>query len=972
MDITIMEALSKLGWGDKPSDSLQFFFAASRMKHMRKKCETEHPEWDWCVYYDKYLENIENRGHGFHSDFPQNFSDYQKKLFEIILPSIPSSLDEYIQVAIPGRVKNNKFYDVLEKRYHEKYYQYYCVYLLLCIPDNTQLNDGFEIYRSLEVFKRKPDPLDKESFEKLFCLLNWDEVRDDTGIKAAAKEANEILTSMIVSNSEKCRIMDEIIRHSARLNDKSLNAPPAYLSKILYDDSKILRSVYATTEISKLIKLLPKSLTFMDFLTVLMSADNKSENTAELGFLLPWLKKAWKSENALPVCLVNAMPPFMTAWGLSSCDSVTVPYDTAKRPASESLACKVYDMTELKSIAYAQQQRVLYFARGYKIEEVREHLLALCRENAEVVAVLPDSYKTVTTSLPAYGIDRIAILPEKFFRNSPVRNFVIKLVPTQTEQLLAFDVAMKLIDRRCFLAPECCWASTTLSLADYATNQPLRTLFYQANNKKELAEKRSRPIAYVFSPELTLWYTMRANSGERKNTYTVGLYLCDVPNEKQKARNKYPRGKKIASTQVWTTTVTTDQVEAWIEENGAFRENLRSKAIDQLVLYNKKQISLKSLWYCLCDRLELSETEKKTLSQFARSEQGAALIIGEATEKEIEAAVRRAGADWDEIISLLENLFELGLRRRLIKSHPFTELYAALKMKKKREESIRELAKRNYSAEEERLIWEYFQKNRSEKGAIGMILCFLTGLTPPYVAALTWKDWRKITYTDQHFQLVVNKKLLHNGTTEWQTDEERCRLIPVMDLLSQILADYKKQGQPEADNRIIDLEVGALAAIRKHIREAEKYAGISNDLISVPNSGKEMDLSRYEGSRMKTNFEWHCYSDCGMTDAEVHHLLLCVMPDTLSKNYVDYGHECIQERMAIKLNQWGQRFSEEKATSWKTLPLLKKRITLASHRDLTETYQITAKIREPFTIQVDSDHDFEYRLLVRREEVRNG
>ena len=968
-ELDIMEKLSKLGWGSEAADAVRFFYSIVRVRYIRGINEANYPDRPWWAWYGVFLEN-DQTSQKYYGALPPLESDWQKDMFEALANELPESLAEYMQMALPGRVKNEKFYDVLSQQYDRVTYQCYCTYLLLSIPPEIPLDDAYKQY--LDLFEGKGDPLGEGVLQKLFCLMNWREIRDDSSVKAAAKEANELLTRMLTSNQEKCRIMDEIIRHTDTLKQKSVNAPAAYLSKLLYDDSKVARGVAATREINKLIKLVPKSLTFMEFLTAMMSANSKSENLAELGFLLPWLKSHWCEDEEIPVCLVNAMPTFMEAWGMRACDSATVPYDTAKASVSKALDATIYDMTELESIVYADKQRVLYFPRSYNTEEVRKHLLALCRENAVVVAVLPDTYKAQTISIPGYEVERIAILPEKLYKNGLVKNFVVKLIPAQTQQpIMACDVSIKTIDRRHYLEPESCWTKSLLKKVDYESNQTLRRLFYQTVNKKEDAVPRNRPKAYVYSPELTLWYTAKANSEEENSTYTVGLYLCEVPSEAQKKRNKFPRGKRIDSTKTWTTKVTQDQIEPWIENRGVFKENLRRQAEEQIVLYSNKVISLKSLWYLLYDKLDSKEEEKELLSRFARSGHGAGLMIGQVAEEEIERAIDEENENTDELVALLDKLFDLALRRKWIKAHPFAQLHSARSLQKKREESIRKLAKRNYTTDEELKIWSYYQENSGDIGAVGMILCFLTGLTPPYVAALTWRDWRRITYTE-HTQLIINKKLSPDGSIVWQTEEENCRLIPVMDRLTQILDDVKNRQVTHPDDCIINLEEGALSAIRRQIRAAERYAGIAADMISVPDAEKELDLNRYEGSRMRSNFEWHCYMDCGMTDAEVHHLLLRVMPDTLSKNYVDYGHECMQERMAVKLNQWGQRFSDRTATAWKSMPLLKKKIWLKSHRGETESYQLSAQIHGRFDVLADSDHDFEYRLLVRSMEAENG
>lgn len=234
------------------------------------------------------------------------------------------------------------------------------------------------------------------------------------------------------------------------------------------------------------------------------------------------------------------------------------------------------------------------------------------------------------------------------------------------------------------------------------------------------------------------------------------------------------------------------------------------------------------------------------------------------------------------------------------------------------------------------------------------------------IAALTWRDWRRITHTE-HTQLVVNKKRLANGEIEWQTDEDNCRLIPIADLLSEVLEKQKESISPGNDP-IVSTVKSPLTAIREQIRAAELYAGIAPDLISVPDSNKQVDLNQYGGSRMRENFERHCYVDCCMTDAEVHHLILRKMPDTLSKNYVDYGHECIQERMAVKLNQWTQRFQRNE-TGWKTQKLTKQGVSLKTRGNQTEVYNLTVQTDSLLRIIAECDHDYELRLLVRSKEA---
>lgn len=147
----------------------------------------------------------------------------------------------------------------------------------------------------------------------------------------------------------------------------------------------------AAEKIEKIIKQVTKSISFLDFLAVLMNASGKAENLADRGFLLPWLKTEW-ADSGYASCLVNAAPAFFSAWGPGKADCITVPYASAKDPVPEFIEASVYSMDELETIPYSGKQRVLYFAHGYSETETRWHLLALCRDHALVYAVLPDIY----------------------------------------------------------------------------------------------------------------------------------------------------------------------------------------------------------------------------------------------------------------------------------------------------------------------------------------------------------------------------------------------------------------------------------------------------------------------------------------------------------------------------------------------------------------------------------------------------
>lgn len=956
---SIIEKLQRLGWGTTEPDLIRFYYAILLACKKKKKLSDKYPQIRFCDAYNMILDK--GRFEGFQSEFIRfNAYGWEADLFDELAAEVAYlTLQEFAEMMLPDRISNSKFYDVLHKQYESPFFACLCLFFLLCISADKSIDEAYTDYVQLSSHQRDPLPID--AFHKLFCLMNWWEIRDKTSKKAAAEEINKLSTQMIITNERKCELVAEILQRQERLKDKDIVAPAAYLSKVKYSDKNVFQTVSATENVEKIIEQTSRSVSFLDFLAVLMH-EGKGQNLTECGFLLPWVKQKWEYDTTA-CCLVNAVPSFLSAWKLTNQDRVTVPYHAAKQPVSEMLDAAVYSMDELMTIPYAEKQRVLYFSRGYSEKETRQHLLALCRDDALVYAVLPDIYKRVTTEIPGYFVTDVTILPTELYKNGRTKHFVAVLTPEENEVIKAEQVLLETIDRRFYCAPETLWTATMVSSKDYATRQPLRSLFSQSLKKKENVKERNRPREFVFSPELRLWYTATPNQAGNQ---LVCLYLCEVPTEQQKKRNKYPRGKKIVTTETWNTNIPEEKIGSWIAEHGAYNEKLRSKAIQQIKLYKGKTLSLKSLWYCLCDRVSFSDEEASRITKLLKNKAISELSIGAVSEGDIENALSQVEEKTEETISLLDTLFDMAVKRKYITEHPFEALREARKKQKRREESIRALAKRSYTEAEEIKIWELFENNREDSGSLGMIICFLTGLTPPYVAALTWRDWRKITHTN-HTQLVANKKLLPDGTLEWQMEEDDCRLLPLMDILSDVLREHKQKTNPLPDDRIVAVEGNPLQVIRKRIQEAEEYAEIAPDLISVPGADKQMDLNQYAGSRMRENFERHCYVNCGMTDAEVHYLIMRQMPDTLSRKYVDYGHECIQERMSVKLNQWGQRFKTSGGKDWRLIKLSKQKTVLSSEDNYTKSCHITAQITNKLAIVAECNHDFEYRFLIRGE-----
>lgn len=232
--------LRRLGWSAEPEELIQFFCSAQRAVNLYQINQPKKHGLRVCYCYmmslGMYSANV------FFKDFPKIEADWQADLYDqLVEEMILHSLSEYAEMMFPGRVKNQKFYSALEKQYDKVLYQSYCFYVLLRISPEAALPEAY--FQYLHFFAGR-DALPKEIFQKLFCLMNWRELRDDTTTKASAKETNLLLNKLFVSNQKKCEIVAEILPRLGRLKDGGIYAPAAYLSKVLYGDSKAYRCAY--------------------------------------------------------------------------------------------------------------------------------------------------------------------------------------------------------------------------------------------------------------------------------------------------------------------------------------------------------------------------------------------------------------------------------------------------------------------------------------------------------------------------------------------------------------------------------------------------------------------------------------------------------------------------------------------------------------------------------------------------------
>lgn len=212
---------------------MRFYFAAQRASRLREQNLVKHPQMSFYQGYQ--LAQAKGQLSGFPEEYPSINFDLQEKLPDELIAEIAQlSLPEFVEMLLPGKVKDPKFFTVLEKQYENVLYQCYCLYVLLRISPDLSPGAAYEQYCT--IYSGKDEPMTPERFRRLYCLMNWQQLRDESIIKASAKEANRLLTSLLVSNRKKCEIVAETLSRLNKLKSKEMQAPASYLAKILYDD----------------------------------------------------------------------------------------------------------------------------------------------------------------------------------------------------------------------------------------------------------------------------------------------------------------------------------------------------------------------------------------------------------------------------------------------------------------------------------------------------------------------------------------------------------------------------------------------------------------------------------------------------------------------------------------------------------------------------------------------------------------
>jgi hypothetical protein len=769
-------------------------------------------------------------------------------------------------------------------------------------------------------------------------------------VNAGAQEVNKLMSQLFLSTDEKLDMYLAINGNKERLkgDDKIVQ-----LETIMGKVNLTARFEKMRENVEKIIDLIVAGIYPMDFLESATNGKYISANTFQCGCFLEMVKSEIENCND-NIYIVNASPHFIYEWLAQNIPQKVYFITRCENEYKFFRRGDNHYFLELSKINFIKNGKVFYLPYGFKNNEIENHLKGFMARNCQVIAVLRDEQKNLLCrcleTVTCYRAD-IRLLPTSQFAETPKKNFVLKYkrdMEKYSEEIITTSFYHEEIGEngKQYLYE---YRGYEATMENLKKPRPFRTYIKSAIHELNKSGGRNSANEYVFSKELSVWYTYP--TVEENESATLIVYLSEYFQDKQsenegsapakissESKQKNYRRKNLRGTKVRNSDVKKKlkkaEIKNYIENDGIYHDCIRLKAIEQLEnKYNGQPICLKSLWYCYYDKLNLSDRSKEQLKAFATGEAGK-LMVGEAEADDYAEALTKVGAN-DELAAALKQLIGFAVEQKHANVNPLDKIAIAERKNKRLKTSIDNLRRKDFTVEEERTIVDklvnYIFENREtsnadqlyREAALAILIQLFTGLPTNIIIALRWEDFHGIHATNYRLgrsQLVVNKYYDASGHLRWITDANKCRRLPIMTILTKYLSqvkETKKLGKKDSEiskQRIVGEGISAkkiLEAISVERRNMlEHVAGESNSLeVPYGNKTEELDIfNGYKGNRFQKNFENRCISTCGITESEFQFLTMKTITDVFYAHYLDFGDECIQFKLIAKLDRWAQAY----------------------------------------------------------------
>ena len=663
------------------------------------------------------------------------------------------------------------------------------------------------------------------------------------------------------------------------------------------------------------------------------------------------------ARKASQILIVNPGPDFLLAWsqkarkyGCKCCVAVPNIYVAA----AYRMEFKNLQFCIFSDIAnYAKRFDLIAIVSPFTAEEFSiGTMLSAGKDNANFIALLPQTFisasdNNICTLLRdhCFHLGKIIAIASNATVTQPRKKMLLfagRNVDPNAPVPVFFTQCDK--DGSNLIVEKEYIQATQRQLKKPTTLVKLRKDFEKAKIDPDSVKHRKRPSVYLFSNEISLYYTVHRDR--------YGVYVGEA----------YYRGKTVSQNKkdgrVWNSPATQKGLRCKDRESviGKMETITYSDAIypyivgDMLDHYGDRLVgcSLKTIWFCCRSRLlarrdyrdEIARTilfspEKNALS---------ALCPANASDENYRNAMQAVIPEgsiavvkyWQQLNIIMRTAEENGF----IHTNPIPALLPEISNRASKElRNLRNmLAKKTFTFEEEARILAYVREEsdadfgprkalRFEDDStllLGPIHLF-TGMSTREVCALTWGDFETIPGL-KAYHLLAYKFLSDEGAVIYHSEGTACRKVPVAPLLADMLKSRKTYlaamcGFTEAELQhlpiIMPNNKKTLAALSKPsfckydvairvCRSLIEKANIPTQELVLPGDGEALvvDMNKYQGDIFYSNFKHRANHTCSFNRGELSYVVGNKAPDTFSQHYCDYTNDLVQYGMVQKLNRW--------------------------------------------------------------------
>ncbi len=692
---------------------------------------------------------------------------------------------------------------------------------------------------------------------------------------------------------------------------------------------------------------------------------SRNDNPLCIDYLLPLLRENI-SESAKRVLIVLPSPDMILSWNQVGVETVyAVPdrciKDLYRHQFEKEQGVSFVTFEEIPALR--DIDIALLISNNLFAEDALDLLCAIPCDVKKVFALLPgtafskctEDQKVVCSE--RYHLNAVLLLPQGACKSQPRRKIVAMFTHTPSETVLLQTAFLK--DNQVFLDRKSGYISAD---SVFQKNKTLKALYQKSIARPaESVKDYKKAKQYAFSEEILMNYTI-----QEKGEYFAGkaYYSAPVQSDKrvhgQRLTRLIERGLRGKTEQAVVDAL---QNLFFSPSNVAPKENgNESQTLDKVVLNelydrfkgNFSELSLKTIWFVLRDRLrekttQYHETAAKVL--FCGKVQSLSKLHPiHAQVEEIQCAMEEVLTFEDDDARLkywlqLDLIYKTAMQAGILPYNPIQYILPSVsKRATERQQQIRNaMTKKNLETEEENRLLELLSAQTKDpldehsrlplyivdSKALLVAVRFFTGISNSEACLLNQSS---ILYSKRPNLARLQIFKPQKDDRKENTDEIKNRFIPLVQPLVEMIharRDYIKrrfgvdpekqkdaetiplfyETEPQSPEEVLRNERCKPETSAKYTKKVIKMLGLQQQMIVLPGDDKSkdsllVDLFRYQGDILRSNYRFHANHDAALTMGELCYCLGIQPPDTYSCHYCDFGNVFIQYAMKEKLHRW--------------------------------------------------------------------